>query len=127
MEQNELIPVLSPGNDLSFVAKLWKSQGAGKVALTDSDGSASGWISIAPATDTLADAALTVDVTWLADTKAPELWRVSYNATPSGATALRSLFSGVGKPTPYLVVLHTAGVRRVAMLEYRDYDYFSVS
>lgn len=125
MDVNEFVPVLSPGNDLSFVAKLWKPSGTGKVALTPADGTAAGWISIAPATDTPADPVLTADVEWLADAVKPELWRVFYNATDDKDAALLAVVAGA--PDVYLVVKHSAGVRRVALLEYRAFDYFQVS
>lgn len=125
MDVNDIVPVISPGNDLSFVAKLWKPSGSGKVALTSADGAATGWISLDPSTDTPADALLTADVEWLADTLKPELWRVSYNATPGKDTALA--VAGAGNADLYLVVKHDAGVRRVCLLEYRAYDFFAVS
>lgn len=125
MDVNELVPVLSPGNDMSFVAKLWKPSGAGKVALTSADGTATGWLSIAPATDTPADPVLVAAVEWLADAAKPELWRVFYNADDDKDAALLAVVASA--PDVYLVVKHSAGVRRVALLEYRAFDYFQVS
>lgn len=130
MDANEILYVISPGNDLAFLAKLWQPVGKAKAALTSAEGTATGWISVDPATDTPADPALTCDVTWLADAKSPELWSVVFNASLAKDAALKAVFSPLvvtNPPTPYVVVKHAAGVRAVAKLEYSDVYYFSVS
>jgi hypothetical protein len=115
MDANEIVHVISPGNDLGFVAQLWKDVLGVKTPLTAADGAATVEIGDAEDADAPADPALVGTATWMADAKAPQKWSILYNASLVKDAALKAQFAS-GAKTPYLIVRHPGGIAAVAKL-----------